>query len=176
MATAAPKTQCVTCEKEKATSRCVGCLQDFCFNHLAEHRQQLNKQVDDIQIHRDLFLQTINEQTTNNSQKHLFIQQIDQWEHESIQKIKQTAEEIRQIVFIHTNDNLGPTKDKLNKLTEELKHSREKDDIVETDLQKWTEEIQQIKEELNRQSTPNIIIQQSSTPLINKIQVEFSGK
>jgi len=176
MATAAPKTQCVTCEKEKATSRCVGCLQDFCFNHLAEHRQQLNKQLDDIQIHRDLFLQTINEKTTNNSQKDLFIQQIDQWEHESIQKIKQTAEEIRHIVSIHTNDNFGPTKDKLNKLTEELKNSREKDDIIETDLQKWKEELQQIKEELNRQSTPNIIIQQSSTPLINKIQVEFSGK
>jgi hypothetical protein len=78
MAMAATKTQCVTCGKEKATSRCVGCLQDFCFNHLAEHRQQLNKQVDDIQVQRDSFLQTINEQTTNNSQKHLFIQQIDQ--------------------------------------------------------------------------------------------------
>jgi chromosome segregation ATPase len=176
MATPAPKTQCVTCGKEKATSRCVGCLQDFCYNHLGEHRQQLSKQLDDIQVHRDLFLQTINEQTNNNSQKHLFIQQINQWEHESIQKIKQTAEEIRQIVSIHTNDNLDPTKDKLNKLTEELRNSLEKDDIVETDLQKWTEEIQQIKEELNRQSTPNIIIQQSSTPLINKIQVEFSGK
>jgi hypothetical protein len=50
-----------------------------------------------------------------------------------------------------------------------LRDSREKDDIMETDLQKW-------KEELNRQSTSNIIIQQSSTPLINKIQVEFSGK
>jgi hypothetical protein len=47
---------------------------------------------------------------------------------------------------------------------------------VETDLQKWKEELQQIKEELNRQSTPNIIIQRSSTPLINKLQVEFSGK
>jgi chromosome segregation ATPase len=176
MATPATKTQCVTCGKEKATSRCVGCLQDFCFNHLAEHRQQLNKQVDDIQVQRDSVLQTINEQTTNNSQKHLFIQQIDQWEHESIQKIKQTAEEIRQIVLIHTNDNLGSTKDKLNKLTEQLRDSREKDDIMETDLQKWEEELQLIKEQLNRPSTPNIIIQQSSTPLINKLQVEFSGK
>ncbi len=78
--------------------------------------------------------------------------------------------------MIHTNDNLGPTKDKLNKLTEQLRDSREKDDIMETDLQKWKEELQLIKEQLNRPLTPNIIIQQSSTPLINKIQVEFSGK
>jgi hypothetical protein len=78
--------------------------------------------------------------------------------------------------LIHTNDNLGPTKDKLNKLTEQLRDSREKDDIMETDLQKWKEELQLIKEQLNRPLTPNIIIQQSSTPLINKIQVEFSGK
>ncbi len=49
MAAAARKTRCIICEKEKATSKCSGCLEDFCFNHLAEHRQQLGKRLDELE-------------------------------------------------------------------------------------------------------------------------------
>lgn len=171
-----PTTPCVTCGKQKATSKCVGCLKDFCSNHLAEHRQLLNRQLDDIEVQRDSILETIHQQTNKNLQTDLFIQQINQWEHESIQKIKTTAEEIRQIVSIHASENVDPRKDKLNKLTEELRRSRDNDDIFESNLQKWKEELEQIKERLSKPTTSNIIIQQSSTPLINKLQVEFSGK
>jgi len=81
MATALGRNRCVTCGKEKATLRCAGCLQDFCFNPLVEHRQQLNKQLDEIEVYRDLV------QQTTNPNKHPSIQRIDQWEQESIQKI-----------------------------------------------------------------------------------------
>ena len=47
------------------------------------------------------FRQTLTEQTTN-PQKHSLIQQIDKWEQDSINKIQQTAEEARQLVFKHT--------------------------------------------------------------------------
>ena len=50
MATATDKTQCLTCGNDKPTTRCVGCLQHFCFTHLTEHRQQLNKQLDEITV------------------------------------------------------------------------------------------------------------------------------
>ena len=173
MATAADKIQCVTCGKDKATSRCVGCMQDFCFPHLAEHRQQLNKQLDEIEVHRDLFQQTLNQQAAA-SQRHLFIQQVDQWEHESIQKIKQTAEEVRQLLSVHTDENIVPTKEKLDQLTQQLRRSREQDDIMEGDLQKWKEELQQITQQLNKPS--NIAIQLTSIPLVNKIQIQFASK
>lgn len=74
MATSTGKTICVRCEKEKTTSKCSGCLEDFCFNHLVEHRQQLEKQFD-------------------NLEKNIFIERINHWERESIKKIRQTAEE-----------------------------------------------------------------------------------
>ena len=113
MTTTNDKTQCVTCGKAKATYRCAGCLKEFCFSHLAEHRQELNKQLDEIEVHRDLFLETLHQQTADPN-KHLFFQQVDQWEHESIQKIKQTAEEVRQLLSIHTSENSHPTKEKLS--------------------------------------------------------------
>jgi hypothetical protein len=173
MATVIGKVRCVTCGKERATSKCAGCLQDFCFNHLGEHRQQLNKQLDEIEVHRDLFRQTLTEQTIHRN-KHPLIQQINKWEQESIQKIKETAEETRQLLVKHTNNNITDIEQKLNQLTNQIRLSREENDIIETDLQKWKEELQQMTEQLNKPS--NIKIHQDSTTLINKIQVEFSGQ
>jgi chromosome segregation ATPase len=173
MATTPGRTQCITCGKEKVTSKCSGCFQDFCYNHLGEHRQQLSKQLDEIEGERNLFQQAITQQTAS-SQKHSLIQEIDEWEQQSIQKIKQTAEEARQLLVKYTNEHIIRIEQRLNKLTYQLKHSRDEDDIMETDFQKWKEELQQMTEQLNK--PPNIEIQQSSTPLINKIQVEFFGK
>jgi len=55
MATATNKPYCVTCGKERIAYKCEGCLQSFCFNHLAEHRQQLDKQFDELENQRNLF-------------------------------------------------------------------------------------------------------------------------
>ena len=173
MATVPGRTRCVTCGKDKATAKCSGCFQDFCYNHLGEHRQQLNKQLDEIEVDRDLFQQAFHQQTTN-PHKHSLIQRIDQWEQESIQKIKQTAEEVRQTLLIHTNEHIDQTKEKLDKLANQLKHSRDEDDIIETDLQKWKEELQQMTQQFSKPS--NIKIQQSLIPLVNKVQVAFSSE
>ncbi len=72
MATGASKTHCVTCGKEKATSKCSGCLQDFCYNHL--------------EVNHDLFQPTLNEQIAK-PRKHALIQQINPWEKNSMNKI-----------------------------------------------------------------------------------------
>jgi hypothetical protein len=173
MTTAAGKTQCITCGKEKATSKCAGCLEDFCLNHLVEHRQHLSQQLDDIEVHRDLFQQILIQQRTE-PQKHPLIQKIDQWEKDSIQKIQQTAEETRHILFIHTNKRINQIEEKLNKLTNQLRQNRQEDDIIEIDLQKWNEELKQMTEQFNKPL--NITIEQSSTPLINKIHVNVLSK
>src|SRR5690349_11503225 len=123
MSTITDRIRCITCGKEKVTSRCEGCLQSFCFNHIIEHRQELKKQLDEIEIHRDQFQQIFSQ-----SEKHPLIQQIDQWEQDSIQKIKQLAEETRQLLLKHTNKYINQIEQKLNKLTNQLKLSREKDD------------------------------------------------
>jgi hypothetical protein len=77
MAAAITKAHCVKCGKGRSTLKCAGCSQDFCFNHLIQHHQELSEQLDDIEINRDLLRQKLNEQT-NNSKQHLLIKQIDQ--------------------------------------------------------------------------------------------------
>jgi chromosome segregation ATPase len=174
MATAARKTRCIICEKDRATAKCSGCLEDFCFNHLAEHRQQLGKQLDEIDDKRNIIGQTLTEQTTN-PQKHFFIQQINQWEKDSIDKIKQTAEEARQVLLKHTGEHINKIEIKLTTLTKELKQIREENDFNEIDLNEFKEKLKQLEEQLNNPS--NISIRQDSSPFINKISVlTNSGK
>ena len=166
MATSIDRIECVTCRKTNVTSKCTGCAQDFCSNHFIEHRQQLRQQLDQIERDGDLFRQTLNQPNTS------LIEKVDQWEQESIEKIRQTAQEIRHLLSMHTSEHL--LKVKLEQFIEQLKRSRAEDEIIEGDLQKWQEQLKQLTQQINKPST--IVIQQSEIPLINKIQVQFSGK
>ena len=67
--------------------------------------------------------QTLNEQIRQIEQ-HSLLEQINQWEYESINKIKQTAQEIRLSLFNYSNRYINEIKLKLNNLTDQLKESR----------------------------------------------------
>ena len=57
MASVSDRTICVTCNKEKITYSCQGCLQRFCLDDLPKHRQILSQQLD-----RDQLRQNLNDQ------------------------------------------------------------------------------------------------------------------
>ena len=173
MATSTIKNRCIICDKEKASFRCEGCLQTFCNKHCNDHRQELSKQLDEIEVTRDLLRQTFNEQTID-PQKHPLIQQINQWEQDSIRKIQKTAKEAKQLIIKHTNGYTTEIEIELAKLTDQLRENREENDFVESDLNQWREELKRLEEEFIKPS--NISIQQSSIPLVTTISVQISGK
>jgi chromosome segregation ATPase len=172
MATVTSKPYCVKCEKERATTKCSGCSQDFCYNHLTDHRQELNQQLDHIEVNRDLFRQTLNEQTTNPT-KHSFIKQIDQWENDSIKKIEQTAKECRQLILQYTKEHINQMEINLTKLTDQLRQTRKENDFNEIDLHQLKQKMTQLEEELDK--FPHVFIQDDSTSFINKISVVVSS-
>ena len=172
MATANVKARCVTCGKEKATSKCAGCSQDFCYKHLGDHRQELGKQLDEVEVMRDLFQQTVNEQKLD-PKKQSLIQEIDQWEHDSMKKIRQTAEEARQEVYSHITVHFTKIERKLNEFTDQLRRSRDEEDFFESDLHEWSKELNQLTEQLAKPSI--VTIHQDQTPLITKICVHVSS-
>jgi hypothetical protein len=173
MAAATERPLCVTCTKERGTVRCEGCSQLFCFNDLVGHRQQLDKQLDEVEVTRDIIRETITEQI-NDPRKHALIQQIDEWERESINKVHQTAEEIRQLLLKHTVGHVIKKEVELNKLTYLLQQSRQKNDFVETDLNRWKDELIRITEQLAKPW--NVEVQQGSAPLVTKIDVDIVSK
>ncbi|CAF1084990.1 unnamed protein product [Adineta steineri] len=92
MATANIRAKCSICNKGNTAYVCPGCSKGFCFQHLTEHRQILRNQLEEIINNHDQFQQTIIQQKQNPSNSSL-IQQIDQWETDSIHQIQQTAKE-----------------------------------------------------------------------------------
>jgi hypothetical protein len=63
---------------------------------------------------------------------------------------------------------------KLNKLTDQLRESRQENDFIETDLQQWKQQLNLLKDELNKPST--ITVTDDTTPLVTKICVSVAGK
>ncbi len=172
MATATGKTRCIKCSKEKATMRCGGCFEDFCYKHLGDHRQELNKQLDEIEVNRDLFRQSLTQQIEQPN-NHQLIQQINQWEQKSIKIIQQTAEEARQKWIANGNEHIHQLEINLNKLTDQLRRSRDEDDFNEINLRQFQEELAKLKKELTKPS--NISIREDSTSFIKKISVYVSA-
>ncbi|CAF3290044.1 unnamed protein product [Rotaria sp. Silwood2] len=161
---------CDTCGKAKGISKCEGCAKIFCYSHFGDHRQELNKQLDEVEVIRDLYRQTLTEQTAD-PQRDELVQQINHWESDSIKKIQETAEVARQILFRHTNGHIKQIEFKLNKLTDQLRQSHQENDFVETDLHQWKEQLAQLSRELTNPSS--IILRQDLEPLVTKIYVDI---
>ena len=172
MASTSAKNHCVICSK-RASFNCEGCGQAFCFNHVSDHRQQLNQQLDEIEVNRDLFRQTLTEQNTV-PQKHPLIKQIDQWEHDSIDKIRRTAHKARQQILQYGTKYTTEIEDKLAKLTDQLREGRQGNDFVETDLVHWREELDRLVNELAVPS--HISIRQDTNSLVTNILVDIHGR
>ena len=100
--TTTTKIFCATCQQSMGQFKCEGCRQSFCMKHVIEHRQMLNKQLDDIILENDTLRQSIH-RNPHDSQSPLTY--INQWEQTSIDKIRQIAQdarrELQQLENIH---------------------------------------------------------------------------
>lgn len=174
MATATAPTRCYICKKEKATFLCRGCKGDFCFSHLNDHRQELSQRFDGIETERDLFRQTLLE-FQQDSEKHALMQQIDQWEHRSMEIIRQTAEETRQLLRKNNSEFVQRLEGQLTRLTDELKRTRKEVDLDELDLIRLTTELEQLSKQLNDQANV-LLVEDASRALIPHITINVSGR
>jgi chromosome segregation ATPase len=102
------------------------------------------------------------------------IQQIDQWERESINEIRRRADEARQLLLMHTTNHIAEIEVKLAKLTDQLRQNREENDFVETDLNHWKDELTRLTKELAQPQ--NVCIRQDTSSLVKNILVDVSSK
>jgi outer membrane murein-binding lipoprotein Lpp len=167
MATSNITSHCSMCNEE-ITFMCRGCLKDFCFDHLTEHRQTLKTQFHQIENDYNQFRQTLIDQK-NDSNKRSLIQQINKWEEESRNKIKQIADQCRQKLINYTNKFIIKIENKLDNTIKLQTSIREKNEFSEIHLEELKQKLNKLKEELDKPT--NISIQQESTSFINQISV-----
>lgn len=161
---------CSTCEKEKGSVRCEGCAKLFCFKHLADHRQELDKEFEQIETNYNLLYESMNQRSEGPSQ-HVMIERINQWEQNSIMKIKLEAERARNLVVESTTGDLTTFKSKWQVLTDELRQNRASNNFVENDLNEWRQKLKNMKEELL--NPEKIQIRDDFSPLVLKLCVDF---
>ncbi|CAF3765008.1 unnamed protein product [Adineta steineri] len=150
------KTHCFTCNKDKITYPCEGCLKSFCLMDLTKHRQILNEELHHIINDYNQFKQRFSEQKPKPHDLSL-INQINQWEIDSIIKIQQKARDCREIVIKSSQTCINDIEKKFNDLSEQIKQLQRENEFNEINLNYLRNELIQIREELNNPPKTSII-------------------
>ncbi|CAF1150247.1 unnamed protein product [Adineta steineri] len=161
------KTRCFICNEDKITYPCVGCLRNFCLMDLTKHRQILNEELNHIANDYKEFKQRFNEERSN-SQDRALIDQINQWEVDSNEKIKQKAEECREIVY-KSSKVLNDIEMKFNNRHEQIQQFQKENEFDEINLEYFRNQLRKITAEVNY--LPKTFIEQDYQPFINEISV-----
>ncbi|CAF1196948.1 unnamed protein product [Adineta steineri] len=168
MAMANNKRKCFTCDRENNTYLCEGCSKRFCSRHIPEHQQKLDEELHQTINDYNEFKERINEHKQN-PQNHLLIEQIDQWERISIEKIQQKAKDSREVVIKSLQTCINDIEKKFNDLNEQIQHLQKANDFNEINLNYLTNQLKEITEQLNNPS--NISMQQNRQLIINDISI-----
>ncbi|CAF0914856.1 unnamed protein product [Didymodactylos carnosus] len=161
------KSPCIKCQKGNSILTCSGCQKMFCRKCTNEHRLELNTQLDRVVYEHDLIQQQL--QVKDHSSYNFLFNQINKWQTESINKVKQAGDEARQNIRRLLDQNKDQLTKDLRKLIDELRKSKKSENYVETDLDKWKLELQKLKEEL--QMASNIRLETQNSSWIDVIKV-----
>jgi hypothetical protein len=107
-------------------------------------------------------------------QQHALIQQVNDWECNAMNQIRQTAEESRRLIREHTTDRVSQVEEKLLKLTDQLRLSREKNHFIPQTVSQWQADLVQLSKQLIAPSS--ITVREISSPLVTDIFVDIPGK
>ncbi|CAF0878879.1 unnamed protein product [Rotaria sordida] len=139
---------CCKCDKSSQTFTCNGCNQTFCNHHTDEHREELTQQMKNIEQEHNVLKQRLSQQTISKT----LLAQIDQWKKKSIEKIQWAAQIVRTNLQQFTEELNNHMSDLINKLSNELRLSREKSEYSEDDLHRWMKHLEELQIDLEKLS------------------------
>lgn len=133
---------------------CGGCQQWFCLRHFGEHREDLRGQMDDLTYEHDQLHEYFIDH--ENIRIHPLMTQVDQWEMKIVEKIRHIANEVRQRLgmFLHRlKENM---EESLHFIAEQLRLSQQINGYTEIDLNKWRNQLEELKDKFGKPSMVEI--------------------
>lgn len=143
----------------RGTNICGGCKKRFCSRHYETHREDINKEFQQLRQERDLLANQLNSISLADPMVSSLVMEINEWETETIEKVRSAAAIARTNVtsLIHDRNII---KDKFNEFIVEFKNEEFINEYDETD-------IEHIKSKLN-------ILQQQANTLSNEtIRIKY---
>ena len=133
---------------------CGGCQQWFCLGHFGEHRENLRGQMDDLTCEHDQLHEYFIDH--ENIRIHPLMTFVDQWEMKIVEKIRQITNEVRQRlgIFLHRlKENMEKS---LRSIAEQLRLSQQINGYTEMDLNKWRNQLEELKDKFDKPSMVEI--------------------
>jgi len=150
------KCQFNTSCKKTGISVCYGCKNQYCVDHLVEHRRYLYQQFQRVLIEKELFDQEVQPRSVSESstkeQTSLF-KEIDQWENEMIDAIRQTAKHGRKIIKKLADEGKQKVREDYDELSKEISERLDHDDYYESDIERLREELETLRRKWNDSMT-----------------------
>ena len=151
--------QCSMCQKAAGKVHCTGCDAYFCTKDYRQHRNTLDSQMDDIIVKRDHLQHQIGNVKPQDSSSDPLLIRISEWEKNTIDKVKHTANHARDEVVKLSTTNRDRILSKFKAFSAEMVELKESENFVESDLsrlQHMIDEFQRQVQQLNGQ--PSIVV------------------
>lgn len=141
---------CIVCEiqNEQVIYGCICCSQNYCIVHLDKHRKATKIQFDQFENETQTLRKAFVDQIFQSNNQQL-IEQINLWERNSIEKIKQYAEQNRKNVFKYINQHFQKMDYSLNKITTAIQSIRQGNYSNKINLEYLNNKLDELKEKLN---------------------------
>ena len=150
--------RCSVCEKESRLMHCTGCDAYLCMKDFKFHRDELSTKMDGVVEERNRLQDEINNVEQLNDQQNPLIEQIDQWQKVTIEKVKQVAAQARQQAIQLVTSKQVKITTEFQSFAQELAQLKESENYVEPDLTRLSQMINQLKQDLRQSTQPTSII------------------
>jgi chromosome segregation ATPase len=121
------------------------------------HRDALFNEMDVIIGDRNNLQDKLNKASQDKDSSRPLLAQIDEWQQQTIEKVKETAEQARQQVKKISNSKRVKITTHFETLSKELVQLKETEDFVEHDLARFRQKISQLNQDLTLLSQPRAI-------------------
>ncbi|CAF2053379.1 unnamed protein product [Rotaria magnacalcarata] len=159
---------CIEGCKKEPKIMCLGCPELlYCVSHHKQHQDNLNIKLHELIDECNQFLNEIEIQTENSQKKHGLLKYIGEWETKSIAKIRQMAQENREALVSYVANFIPNVKIQMANFITKVSQNSDDSEVVDTDIEQWTEELERLKATLNNPSDSTV--REDSTEFISKI-------
>ena len=158
---------CRKCSKNISSRKCSGCKQSLCRTHWKQHRASLAEQLNEFDRKHEVFQGELNRDTFN----HPLLSSIYAWERKSIRTIQEIAETAREDLQQWTERTKKDVKHSLDRMIEEVSTMKTLDDYTELDLQKWTKQLEELRNLLEKPTAISVVEDQNTVSYIRPIKL-----
>lgn len=139
---------CPNCDKQEGIVPCLGCKKVFCVKHFQTHRQNLFVELENVVTRRntiqEYYYNTV--ASTFDPTKFDTWNTIDEWEQKMKEEIGRTADEARKQLDLYSKQSRNQIEQQLNHITENIQQKMERENFIEEDIEKLTNDIDKIEQ------------------------------